>query len=71
MAMEVLVFKTSVQSIESVRQLEPMLNHLAGLNQWNFALEDCDHVLRIISPVKVKEAIEVLIKQGFVCEELE
>ncbi|HNT51268.1 MAG TPA: hypothetical protein PLM56_01535 [Cyclobacteriaceae bacterium] len=71
MAMEVLVFKTSVQSIESVRQLEPMLNHLAGLNQWNFALEDCDHVLRIISPVKVNEAIEVLIKQGFVCEELE
>ena len=70
--MEVLVFKTSVQSHEGVNKLTPVLNTLAGFNQWNFALDDCDRILRIISPtVKAHEAIRLLVKNGFECEELE
>ncbi|HRG07213.1 MAG TPA: hypothetical protein PLJ08_01445 [Cyclobacteriaceae bacterium] len=70
--MEVLVFKTSVQSPESVHKLTPVLNTLAGFNKWNFALDDCDRILRIISPtVKAQEAIQALAKNGFDCEELE
>jgi hypothetical protein len=69
--MEILVFKTSVQSHQSVLQLTPVLNSLAGFNKWNFALDDCDHILRIISPtVKAQETIQLLTKNGFECEEL-
>ncbi|MCW5911840.1 MAG: hypothetical protein KIT62_12235 [Cyclobacteriaceae bacterium] len=70
--MEVLVFKTSVQSAESVSRLAPVLNSLAGSNQWNFALDDCDRILRIVSPsVMPDEAIQLLAAHGFDCEELE
>jgi hypothetical protein len=70
--MEVLVFKTSVQSPECVSKLAPVLNILAGSNKWNFALDDCDRILRIIAPTgKAQEAIQLLAKNGFDCEELE
>jgi len=70
--MEILVFKTSVQNHESVDQLAPMLNRLAGFGQWNFALDDCDRILRIVSAsVQPHQAIRLLSCQGFMCEELE
>ena len=68
--MEVLVFKTSVQSLANVNQLTPGLNQLAGSNQWNFALDDSDCILRILSSVSPDEAIQVLADSGFYCEEL-
>jgi len=69
--MEVLVFKTSVQSPTCVHKLAPVLNTLAGFNKWNFALDDCDRILRIVSPIDAQEAIQLLAKNGFECEELE
>lgn len=70
--MEVLVFKTSVQSLESVNRLSPLLNELAGSDRWNFALDDCDRILRIVSGhVSAKDAIQLLSGAGFDCEELE
>ncbi len=70
--MEVLVFKTSVQSHESVNQLAPLLNGLVGDGQWNFALDDCDRILRIVSgSVHPQQAIQLLSFRGFTCEELE
>ena len=47
----------------------PPLN-LAG--NWNFALDDCDHILRIVSDeVEPMNAILLLQAQGFECKELE
>jgi hypothetical protein len=70
--MEVLVFKTSVQSYESVDQLKPLLDELAGNGMWNFALDDCDRILRIVSgSVRAEEAIVLLADQGFSCRELD
>ena len=70
--MEVLVFKTSVQSYESVHQLTPLLDALAGKGRWNFALDDCDRVLRIVSySVQPEEAMRLLTAQGFSCAELD
>ena len=70
--MEVLVFKTSVQSYESVHQLTPLLDALAGKGRWNFALDDCDRVLRIVSySVQPEEAMRLLTTQGFSCAELD
>lgn len=69
--MEVLVFKTSVQTYDSVNQLTPLLNVLVGQGRWNFALDDCDRILRIVSSaVQPQQAIQLLTYQGFVCEEL-
>ena len=70
--MEILVFRTSVQSFESVDQLTPLLNELAGKGKWNFALDDCDRILRIASAsVNPEEAIGLLAGQGFSCHALD
>lgn len=69
--MEILVFKTSVQNHDNVNQLAPLLNGLAGCGKWNFALDDCDRILRIVSAsVQPQQAIQLLAFQGFMCEEL-
>ncbi len=70
--MEVLVFKTSVESPESVKRLKPLLDSFAGKGRWNFALDDCDKILRIVSPTaSPKAAIQLLTNYGFSCAELE
>ena len=70
--MEVLVFKTSVETAHSVRRLKPLLDTVAGNNQWNFALDDSDHILRVISAsISPQRVIGLLKEQGFNCLELE
>lgn len=70
--MPVLVFATSVESQDHVNKLAPVLNSIAGKGSWNFALDDCDRVLRIVSGnVEPEEAIRLLEEYGFECKELE
>ena len=70
--MEVLVFKTTVDDVESVQKLSPRLDSLVGQGHWNFALDDCDRVLRIASSdVRPEMAIRILAENGFECFELE
>ncbi len=70
--MEVLVFKTSVETAHNVRRLKPLLDTVAGDNQWNFALDDCDHILRVMSAkISPQRVIHLLKEQGFNCLELE
>jgi hypothetical protein len=68
----VLVFATSVASTQEVKTLAPVINKLAGKGNWNFALDDCDRILRIagdrVEPIK---AIDLLNQHGFDCRELE
>ena len=69
--MEVLVFKTTVDNVESVRKLSPRLDSLVGHGHWNFALDDCDRILRIVSnAIRPETAIKLLIESGFECCEL-
>lgn len=69
--MQVLVFKTSVDDPQSVRSLKPDLDRLAGKGKWNFDLNDCDRILRIVSPVQAETAIQLLSYFGFQCAELD
>jgi hypothetical protein len=70
--MEVLVFSTSVKSLEEVKSLAPKINSLAGKGHWNFALDDSDRILRIVSKeVEPNRAINLLKQHGFDCKELE
>ena len=69
--MNVLVFSTSVQSMEQVQSLKPKIDSLAGNGKWNFALDDTDRILRIVSNgVKPQRAIQLLNQHGFECREL-
>jgi hypothetical protein len=70
--MEILVFATSVASSQEVKALAPVINKLAGKGNWNFALDDCDRILRIASEkVEPTRAINLLRQHGFDCKELE
>lgn len=70
--MEVLVFKTSVASSGTVASMAPVLDAVAGHGNWNFALDDCDRILRIVSEsVDPSLAIFILNEMGFECSELE
>ena len=72
MIMEVLVFSTSVESKDHVSKLTPLLDSFVGNGKWNFALDDADRILRIVSneatPVA---AMNLLHEHGFECKELE
>lgn len=70
--MEVFVFKTSVEGLDDARQLAASLNHLVGKGKWNFALDDSDRILRIVSTSRSPESvIQLLANYGFTCAELE
>ncbi|SFF54329.1 hypothetical protein SAMN04488541_105226 [Thermoflexibacter ruber] len=43
------VFKTSVQSQKEVKNLTAFLDSMIGKGNWNFDLEDCDKILRLVS----------------------
>ena len=68
---EVLVFKTSVQTQEDARRLMPLLKRLDGVVKWNFALDDCDKILRVVSRGQAQSVVQLLAQSGFWCEELE
>ena len=66
------VFKTSVKTKKSIRELTPKLDKYLQTAKWNFDLEDCDNILRINSEENISHLIiKLLKKQNFDCEELE
>lgn len=69
---DILVFKTSVETPQHVKSLKPLLDSAAGKGKWNFALDDCDRILRIVSAqVNAVTAITLLRENGYECSELE
>jgi len=70
--MEVLVFKTSVSKRTQISKVKTLLKRIPAINQWNFDLEDCDNVLRIVAEGLSPRQIEsVLHTAGFECQELQ
>jgi len=69
--MDVLVFKTDVTSKRKVGKVNTLLTSFPTIHQWNFDLEDCDKILRIVSnglsPRNVESALQ---SAGIGCEEL-
>lgn len=69
--MNVLVFSTSVSAPHQIDSIKPLLSASPGIEEWNFDLEDCDHILRVVSDEVSPRQIERLLKAaGFTCEEL-
>ncbi|BAU52612.1 hypothetical protein [Mucilaginibacter gotjawali] len=70
--MDILIFTTSVEKPEQVREVKPLLTSVPAITGWNFDLEDCDKILRIeaddISPRYIESLLQTA---GFDCRELE
>ena len=70
--MEVLVFITSVDNPEQIRELKPLLTAVPAITDWNFDLDDCDNILRVVANDISPQFIESLLQNaGFDCRELE
>ena len=67
----IFVFKTSVKTKMQVRQLKLHIDKRLPKAKWNFDLQDCDRILRIVSEEDIVPAIiDVLSVHKFYCEEL-
>ncbi|CAN5196829.1 hypothetical protein BH09BAC6_BH09BAC6_18660 [soil metagenome] len=70
--MEILIFTTSVEKEEQVSRVQTLLTSVPAISQWNFDLEDCDNILRIVASDISPRYIESLLQTaGFNCRELE
>ncbi len=69
--MEVLVFKTNVSVEEEISEVRDLLSSLPAIESWNFDLDDCDRILRIVASDVCTEEVENLLEgAGIVCREL-
>jgi len=69
--MDVLIFKTSVATTTQVSKIHPLLTSLSDIKQYNFDLEDCDNILRVVSSGVEPQTISHMLNiAGFSCEEL-
>lgn len=69
--MDILIFATNVADLKAVSEVKPLLTAMPAIEDWNIDLDDCDHVLRIVSndlcPRKVESTLQTA---GFNCYEL-
>ncbi|WP_374950962.1 hypothetical protein [Mucilaginibacter sp.] len=69
--MDVLIFKTSVANVQQVNRVNYLLSGMADIKQYNFDLEDCDNILRVVSKgIEPQTINHMLAIAGFTCEEL-
>ena len=68
----VYVFKTSVKYKKQIKKVAQELNKMKEIQEWNFDLEDCDKILRIVARNLNSVLIcNLLNSLGIYCEELE
>ncbi|HMC99292.1 MAG TPA: hypothetical protein VKH37_04035 [Ferruginibacter sp.] len=70
--MEILVFKTNLNSSECISRVQPLLNVHPHIIKWNVDLHDCDNVLRVVTKsLTAGEVEQLLAEEGYYCEELQ
>jgi hypothetical protein len=69
--MDILVFKTNIESPAGIQRAGNHLNSIGGIIKWNFDLDDSDNILRVESENLSPRAVESALKHaGCYCEEL-
>lgn len=69
--MDVLVFKTNVSGEEEINEVRDLLSSLPSIESWNFDLDDCDRILRIVATGLYPDEVEDLLEgAGIRCVEL-
>jgi hypothetical protein len=68
----ILVLKSNIATYSDLLQIEQPFNHHPEITEWNVDLDDCDHVIRIVTRSLTVADIEELVKSnGYQCSELE
>lgn len=68
--MYITIFKTSVQQKDQLNIIGPILDHYIGVKNWNFAFEDEDKILRVVSVLPCAIMVtRILNDGGFICQE--
>lgn len=68
----ILVLKSNIATYSDLLHIEQPFNHHPEIREWNVDLDDCDHVIRIVTPTLTVADIEALVKSsGYQCSELE
>lgn len=69
--MEILVFKTNLNSNDHILKVKPSLNLHPFIREWNVDLHDCDKILRVVAENTPSWEIEKMVADaGYFCEEL-
>ena len=68
--MQVLIFKTNVQTKKRVKLISPLFTNHPVIKDWSVDLEDCDRILRIVAqePIKAGAIIYMMNMCGYYCE---
>jgi len=70
--MDILVFVTNIADKQAVKRVQPLLTAVPAIADWNFDLDDCDHILRIVSTDLPAKYVELMLQTaGFDCYELD
>ncbi|WP_134089209.1 hypothetical protein [Olivibacter sp. XZL3] len=71
MKKEILIFKTSISSVEEKRRIAAIMNKFPETASWTVDLEDCDKVLRVCAERDISaKIIDALTEKGVFCEVL-
>jgi len=68
--MDIHVFKTGVTTSEAVSKVSSLLTAERAIADWNFDLEDCDNILRVVGDLPASKIERMLSRQGIYCQEL-
>jgi len=69
--MYITIFKTSIATMTDFLLVKPLLDLKMGIKSWTIDLEDCDKILRVVSPGECKGMVTATLKvNGYYCEEL-
>ena len=69
---KVLIMKSNIATYSDVLLVQQPLDHHPGISKWNIDLDDCDHVIRIVTPnLTVADIEEIIRSSGYQCSELE
>ncbi len=68
----VLVLRSNVSTYSDLLQIRHPLDHHPGITKWNIDIDDCDHVIRVVTPnLTVEDVCELINSNGYQCSELE
>lgn len=68
----VYVFKTNINTADEAKKAAIIINKIVNKSSWNFDLEDCDRILRIVTDdLDVSHLEQAFCDNGFYCCELE
>ena len=68
--MEVLVFRTDINTDENIKDISEQLNSIRGVFKWTVDLEDHEKILRVESRgVTADEVTRAVKDKNYLCEE--